>query len=203
MRTETLLLASSPEAEQEVLSPVLRSHNASNKNHTRPLPRFSFPQPKPSSTWLKKDKALIQSVLCENQHRHEAAKSWRAPVIMLSSLLSAIVLAILHDTMNRSLNGNIVNLDGPWNQQWTSRYGTALAFLIKMLFVTCVGTAFVQGQWLDLSTRQQTLRVRNLDVLLNALSTPFSLISSLMWLRNPLLSMVAVISWFETGLTNV
>ncbi|CAF9912660.1 MAG: hypothetical protein GOMPHAMPRED_007723 [Gomphillus americanus] len=114
---------------------------------------------------------------------------------MLFSLLSATILAILHDRMNRSLNGNTVDSNGPWNQQWTSRYATALAFLIRMFFVTCVGTAFVQRQWLNLSTYQQAIRVQNLDVLSNALATPFSLFSHLAWLRNPLLLTIALISW--------
>ena len=181
MHTETPLLAASPRAEQEVLLSVLQPHDTSNKNHTRPPPRSGFP-PQPN-------------------HHHELAKSWQAPIIMLSSLLSAIALAILHDTMNRSLNGNTVNPDGPWNQQWTSRYGTALAFFIGTLFVVCVGTAFVQKQWLNISTRQQTLRIRNLDVLSSALSNPFCLVSSLTWLQNPLLLMIAMTSWYDIHVT--
>ena len=128
------------------------------------------------------------------KQKSEKKTSRRAPCIMLFSFLSASVLAVVHDIMNRSLNGSIVDPNGPWNQQWTSRYATALAFLIRMLFVTSVGTAFVQKQWLDLSTR--AISVQNVDVLSNALSSPFSLLSKSAWMKSPLLMMMAVISWF-------
>ena len=65
---------------------------------------------------IKEDVSLIRNS-CESNTQDDSVrkKSWRAPFIMLFDLFSATILAFLHDRMNRSLDGNIVNPNGRWN----------------------------------------------------------------------------------------
>ena len=114
---------------------------------------------------------------------------------MISSLLLGLVLALVHHGMNEYLNNQLVDQTGRTSQQWTSRYAITLAFLIKSCFVACAGTAFVQRQWLSISTHQQSIKVKDLDNLSNGLINFFSLFAGSVWFSNPLLWLMAIISW--------
>ena len=126
---------------------------------------------------------------------HRRRRSLRAPVVMLFSLFLGLGLALMHHFMNTSLDNTPVSPNGPLSQQWTARFSTALAFLVKMMFVTCIGTAFVQRQWLNILRCQQSIQAKDADVLSTGLSDLFSMFFGRVWLKFPLLWLVALASW--------
>ena len=84
--------------------------------------------------------------------RPRKERSWRAPAIMASTLLGGLIVAIAHHLMNHFVNGRPVdNVSRP--QVWVTRFATAFAFLVKVLFATTTGVAFVQRQWTTFSKR--------------------------------------------------
>ncbi|OAG42788.1 hypothetical protein AYO21_03071 [Fonsecaea monophora] len=60
-----------------------------------------------------------------------------------SASSGAIVLAVGHHVLNLTLDGRPVSA-GPVEQQWVSRAGNALAYLVKVVLVLATGTAYVQ-----------------------------------------------------------
>lgn len=122
----------------------------------------------------------------------ESAKSWRAPGIMLASLAMGLGLAVAHHFMCSSLNNKRV-ADVRISQAWIFRFGTAMAFLVKVAFATSVGTAYVQHQWLRL--RQNNFRTGEIDALTSALGSLLSFLTSTIWFRHPVLTFMAFVSW--------
>lgn len=119
-------------------------------------------------------------------------KSWRAPLTMGVALLAGLGFSLAHHFMNQSLNGTPVT-EVSISQTWVSRFGTALAFLVKMCFTVAVGVAYVQHQWWK--SHRRAFSVRELDALTTVLSNVFSFVTSCVWLSSPLLTIVALISW--------
>ena len=126
-----------------------------------------------------------------------AKRSWRAPIVMLASLLSGLLTALGQHGMNTWLNGKPVDATEVLKQRWASNFNIALAFLVKVLFVTCIGTSFVQRQFLNISTKQQPIRVKEFDVLSSGLTNFLSLFLSRIWLKNPLLLLIMLVSWYD------
>lgn len=120
------------------------------------------------------------------------SKSWRAPATILIALLTGLVLSLAHHFMGSYLhNKPVANLT--ISQAWTSRFGTALAFAVKIALATSVGVAYTQHQWLR--PRQRTFRTEEVDALTSVLSNVFSFMSSTVWLRHPTLAAMALVSW--------
>lgn len=119
-------------------------------------------------------------------------KSWRAPAIMFATLLAGLGAALGHHFMNVSLNGKQVDQAG-LSQGWASRFSTALAFLVQCFFTTSVGTAFVQRQWLNF--HREPYKIEEIDSLTGILGNIFDFFTGLVWLRNPILTTIAIVSW--------
>lgn len=130
--------------------------------------------------------------LTKSKDGKSSAKSWRAPIVMLSALAIGLGIALAHHFMCLSLNDKRV-MDVQLSQSWIFRFSTALAFLVKVAFATSVGTAYVQHQWLRL--RRTEFRMDDIDSLTSVLSNPLGLLSSTVWFKHPILSLVALISW--------
>ncbi|PVH94144.1 hypothetical protein DM02DRAFT_693815 [Periconia macrospinosa] len=124
--------------------------------------------------------------------RTTSGKSWRAPAIILSTLLIGLGIALAHHFMNVSLD-NVSIKDVRVSQAWISRFSTALAFLTKLSFTTSIGASFVQHQWLRF--HQQSFKVREVDAVTSVLTDLLSLFSSLVWFRHPILVLTALASW--------
>jgi uncharacterized membrane protein YcjF (UPF0283 family) len=122
----------------------------------------------------------------------QSTKSWRAPSIMLASLAIGLGLALAHHFICLSLNNKRV-ADAWTSQAWIFRLSTALAFLVKVAFATSVGTAYVQYQWLRL--RQNNFRTDQIDALTGVLGSLFSFLTSTIWLKHPVLTFMALVSW--------
>lgn len=112
---------------------------------------------------------------------------------MTGSLLAGLVLAIVQCIFYWYLSGKTVGSTIP--QAWASRVGTALAFLVKLLFATAASTAYVQRQWLALS--KTSLKIRQIDSLTGILSNLLLFRDFNLWWTHPLLSCLATITWYE------
>lgn len=117
--------------------------------------------------------------------------SWRAPATLLFSLLLGLGIALTHHLVNSHLDRRPTNSVG-FSQAWVSRFNTALAFLAKLAFTICVGSAFVQRQWY--SFHRRPFKVNEVDSIANVLSNVLSFLDAV-WFRNPLLAFMAAMSW--------
>jgi hypothetical protein len=111
---------------------------------------------------------------------------------MLVSLTIGLGLAFAHHFMCRKLENRHV-ADVSMSQAWVFRFSTALAFLVKVAFATSIGTAYVQHQWLRL--RQQTFRTNEINAMTSVLGSLFSFWTSTVWLKHPVLLLMALMSW--------
>lgn len=119
-------------------------------------------------------------------------KSWRAPLIILLALVAGLLFALAHHVMGKRLNGKPVD-DISVPQAWISRISTALAFAVKVMLAISVGTAYVQHQWLKF--HRQSFMTEDVDSLTSVLGNALSFTGSVVWLRHPLLTVMALISW--------
>jgi hypothetical protein len=118
--------------------------------------------------------------------------SWRAPIMMSTTLLLGLAVSLTHHFMITHLNSRPIE-EAALSQKWISRFGTALAFLVKMFFTIAVGDAFVQRQWFNF--HNQAYKVQDVDALTNILENVLNFFDSSVWFRNPLLTLVAIVSW--------
>lgn len=119
--------------------------------------------------------------------------SWRAPTTILLALLTGLGFALAHHFMGVSLNNKpVAQVDV--SQAWISRFSTALAFLVKLALATSVGAAYTQHQWQRL--RQQDFRASEIDALTSVLANAFSFLSSAVWIKQPVLALMALVSWY-------
>lgn len=125
-------------------------------------------------------------------HVPVSKKSWRAPLIILLALVAGSGFALAHHLMGKHLNGKPVN-DILVPQAWISRISTGLAFAVKVALAISVGTAYVQHQWLRF--REQSFKTVHVDALTSVLGSALSFMSSAIWLRHPLLTLMALVSW--------
>jgi hypothetical protein len=119
--------------------------------------------------------------------------SWRAPITILLALLTGLGFALAHHFMGVSLNNKPVDRVVV-SQAWISRFSTALAFLVKLALATSVGAAYTQHQWQRL--RQQDFRTSDIDALTSVLANAFSFLSSTVWFKQPVLAVMALVSWY-------
>lgn len=111
---------------------------------------------------------------------------------MLSALTLGLVLALAQHFTYVSLDGKPVASISV-SQAWVSRISTGLAFAVKVAFTICVGAAFIQHQWMRL--RESPFKVVDVDTITSALGNLFCLFESTVWLRYPVLTLMAVVSW--------
>jgi hypothetical protein len=123
---------------------------------------------------------------------HRLWGKWRAHTIMFLTLFAGAATALGHHFMNVSLNETQVD-QAKLSQAWASRFSTSLAFLVQFFFATSVGVAFVQRQWLNF--HHNPYKVDEVDSLTGILGNIFDFFGDLVWLRNPMLTMVAIIAW--------
>lgn len=77
------------------------------------------------------------------------------------------------------------------NQTWVIRIGTGLAFIAKTLLTVTFSIAFVQQQWFTLF--RKPFKIRQIDSLTSVLSNALCFADSCIWLRFPLLTVLAVV----------
>jgi len=107
------------------------------------------------------------------------------------SLAAAIILAVGHHYMGLSLADKPID-DTPISQAWIFRFSAALAFLVKTALTVGVGTAYVQQQFLRF--RRTTFILTDVDALTGVLGNAFSFFGTAIWLANPKLTLIALVS---------
>jgi hypothetical protein len=124
-------------------------------------------------------------------------RSWKALSVILASLSAGLGVALAHHFMNVYLDGKPVNKI-TLSQSWVSRFGTALAFLVKLSFTISVGAAFVQYQWMRF--HKESFRIQDVDALTSVLGNFLSFFASSVWFRQPVLLTLGLVSWYELSL---
>lgn len=118
--------------------------------------------------------------------------SWRAPIIIVSTLMAGLGFAMAHHFSNAYLNHKLIS-DVIIPQAWVSRLQTLFAFLVKMYLTISIGAAFVQHQWWNFHRRQ--FSAREIDAVTTVLGDIFSLFTFSAWRKVPSLVVAAFISW--------
>jgi hypothetical protein len=134
----------------------------------------------------------IHTMPSPQSHASVSKKSWRAPLIILLALVAGIGFALAHHLLGKHLNGKPID-DIQVPQAWISRISTALAFAVKVALAISVGTAYVQHQWLRF--HKQSFKTDDVDALTSVLGSALSFTGSAIWLRHPLLTLMALVSW--------
>ena len=129
------------------------------------------------------------------QHGDESASRrrihWHVPATIFAALLLGLLIAICHHCIYQALSGKVVSSDT--QQRWIIRGGTALAFLFTMFLTVATGSAYIQQLWLSLSKRP--FKIAQLDDMFEVLKDATGFIDIMLWLRNPLLALLAIITW--------
>ena len=98
--------------------------------------------------------------------------------------------------MNHHLNGKDVTSISV-SQSWIFRFGTAFAFLVNMAFAVSVSASYVQYQWFKF--HRQSFSVHEIDSLTDVLQNGMRLFYNLVFLRQPLLLLMAIVAWYASS----
>jgi Kelch motif len=116
---------------------------------------------------------------------------WRAPAIMVGSLMAGVCFAIGHHLLYQQFDHQPV---ASFTQQnWIIRVGTAFAFLVKMSLAIATSAAYVQQFWATLS--RKSVRISRVDALFTALKDITVFADVGLWLGNPVLTILAIVTW--------
>jgi hypothetical protein len=125
---------------------------------------------------------------------------WKAPTLMVSSLVAGLILAVGHHVFYSRLNGSPAPASdydlGGWSipkQQANIAGGTAFAFLVKASLVVAVGTAYIQTFWRAIAARD--IKLAHLDTLGSVPGSITALVAIWRWVNFPLLLLLALIIW--------
>jgi hypothetical protein len=116
---------------------------------------------------------------------------WKAPIFMTVAFAAAVGLAVGHHYMGLSLADKPVD-EISVSQAWIFRFSAALAFLVKTALTIGIGTAYVQQQWLRF--QRCSFKLNEVDALVSVLGNALSFFESAIWLQNPKLMLIALVS---------
>lgn len=131
---------------------------------------------------------------------------WKAPVVMVGTYASGLFSALGHHFFYEHLNGTVAhdNNNMPNStvlEQWSTdgqkfniTIGTALAFLVSASLGAAVSTAYTQVAWQ--SIKQQSRMMGTIDAIFAILGSPLAFFNALLWLRLPVLTLLAVTFWY-------
>lgn len=118
---------------------------------------------------------------------------WRAPAIMVSSLLVGFALVLGHHFFYQSLH-LLPTREARFEQQLNTNIGTAFAFVVRMFFVISVATAYWQLFWHQVKARPTP--VSTLDTLSSLIENALEFFSVRTLIHFPILAFMAVIIWY-------
>ena len=107
---------------------------------------------------------------------------------MFLSFLFAILFAVAHHVFYLYMNGQPVGDDE--TKQWVSRAGTAIAFIVKVLFGITTSMAYVQWFWYKI--RKTPITLRRVDSLYGVIYEPMKFWHVPVWIKHWALSFLAV-----------
>jgi hypothetical protein len=114
---------------------------------------------------------------------------------MLAGLLFGVLAAVGHHLWNSHWHGMVVER-APISQTWIRNFGTAFAFLVKMFLAIITSTAFVQQLWITLKAKP--VAIGQVDSMFTVLQSALQFLSIKIWVNNPLLALLAIITWQVT-----
>ena len=129
---------------------------------------------------------------------------WLAPTSMLAALTAAILFALGHHLFYQKLNGTETPTDdlrfaslSYSKQQMNIQVGTAFAFLVKASLAVSVSIAYTQVFWRAFSDSRhgKPPTLSNIDTAFSALSSVLALLKFRIWLRHPVLLLLATLTW--------
>ena len=118
---------------------------------------------------------------------------WKAPFVMLSSLLLGIVFIIGHHLFYQSLHHTPTG-DAIFEQQVNTGIGTAFAFIVRMFLVIAIGTAYWQLFWHQIRARPTS--VAQLDTMSSIISSALEFFSIRTLFRFPVMALMAAFIWY-------
>jgi hypothetical protein len=133
----------------------------------------------------------VQDSPLRTSHRRRVIH-WRVPAVMLGSLLTGIAGAVSHHFFYSHYDNRPVR-DGT-EQKCLSNGGTAFAFLVKMFLAIATSSAYVQQFWLSL--KEKPYRLDRVDRLYSVLKDVTVFCDLGLWLRSPVLTTLAVVTWY-------
>lgn len=117
--------------------------------------------------------------------------NWRAPSLMLASLLCGAALALGHHFHYASLDGTVVS-SGP-RQEWALRFGSAFAVMVQSCLVASVAVAYAQRVWVTVGRRSLTLET--LDKVFSLQANIFSFLGWELLRKAKLLCLLGLCAW--------
>lgn len=118
---------------------------------------------------------------------------WYGPSVMFVCFVGAIILAIGHHILNLQLEGKAIT-EFILDQQWVSRSGNAIAYLVKLLLVLATGTSYFQCVWHH--SRGRPTKISQFDSMFGVLDNIFELRHLAFWFRRPILLWTVAIVWY-------
>jgi hypothetical protein len=127
---------------------------------------------------------------------------WTTPAMMVSSLVAGCLLCLGHHLFYTGLAGSTAPT-GEYDiagtsvskQKFNTAIGTAFAFLIKAALALAVAIAYTQAFWRSARNSTKGQRLSTLDTTFSVLGNLLNLAKLHVWVRYPLLLLMAVIAW--------
>ena len=117
--------------------------------------------------------------------------NWRAPIVMILSVLLGTVFAIGHDRFYQHFDGREVS--SSLQQKVIINVGTAFAFLVNLTFCIAVGTVFVQQIFVSL--RRKATHINDIDSIFNVMVNVWEFTKVKLWFRHWALLVIAIVVW--------
>ena len=127
-----------------------------------------------------------------NNEKAEHSIHFKAPVLMIASMLIGTFLALGLHLFFKSLDGQVVPSKN--QQAWNGRYAVAITFLVKTFLSSAISVACVQNIWWLL--RSRTAKLGTIDSLFGILGNGLlSLVDPRVWFFGPTVCILAVGVW--------
>lgn len=129
---------------------------------------------------------------------------WKAPCLMVVTLICGVSLAYGHHRFFSSLAGhqvqsgdNAITISdmSVSQQRFNTAIGTTFAFLVKSCLTLAVTTAYVQLFWKSIGKTAQHTKISTINTLSSATSNPLNLAFLSTWIKYPVLLTLAVLPW--------
>jgi hypothetical protein len=148
---------------------------------------------KSAATAVERRSEGVQNDLVQvtnSRGRHSAPH--KTVIIMLSGLFLGVLAAVGHHLWYNHWNQKVVETVS-WSQTWIKNFGTAFAFLVKMFLAIVTSTAFVQQFWI--TVKAKPVAIGQLDSMFTVLQSALQFLSLRIWMNNPILAFLAIITW--------
>ncbi|KAE9377411.1 hypothetical protein N431DRAFT_453756 [Stipitochalara longipes BDJ] len=116
---------------------------------------------------------------------------WQQPVLLVTSALCGIALAMGHHFYYYALHGSVVPTSG--TQQWPIRFGSAFAFSAISFCKTAITTALTQYTWAIL--RHKSISIKGIDKAFAITSNPTGIWSFELVKEAKVVVMLAIAIW--------